>query len=178
MLPSNVSCIWLLLTYILPIIIWTTLWPQNISYWPKMNILSAYFTILMLNCLENTLNLQFHSYGTAVKFLTWFIFKITWFYLIPSPTLLESDSILGWNTIKLLTCMQNRSIHLVPVLITFIHCICQFHQSCGINAREWASCTSVRHTGSFDCLMTSLLLITMGNGRGDSARWQSCKVPN
>ena len=42
----------------------------------------------------------------------------------------------------------------------------------------WASCTSARHVGSFDCLMTSLILITMDNGRGHCAYWQSCKVPN
>ena len=40
------------------------------------------------------------------------------------------------------------------------------------------SCTSARHAGSFDCLMTSLILITMDNGRGHCAWWQSCKVPN
>ena len=48
----------------------TTWWPQNISFWPKINIPSLYFTILMLNYLENTLKLQFDSYVTAVKFLT------------------------------------------------------------------------------------------------------------
>ena len=48
----------------------TTWWPQNISFWPKINIPSSYFTILMLNCLENTLKLQFDSYVTAVRFLT------------------------------------------------------------------------------------------------------------
>ena len=51
----------------------------------------------------------------------------------------------------------------------FIHYICQFHQCCGINAREcfpWASCTSAKHAGRLDCLMTSLILITMYNGRG------------
>ena len=42
----------------------------------------------------------------------------------------------------------------------------------------WASCTSARHAGSFDCLMTSLILITMDNGRGHCAYWQSYKVPN
>ena len=30
----------------------------------------------------------------------------------------------------------------------------------------------------FDCLMTSLILITMDNGRGHCAYLQSCKVPN
>ena len=48
----------------------TTLWRQNISFWPKISIPSSYFTILMLNCLESTLKLQFDSYVTAVKFLT------------------------------------------------------------------------------------------------------------
>ena len=41
-----------------------------------------------------------------------------------------------------------------------------------------ASCTSARHAGSFDCLMASLILITMDNGRGHCAWWQSCIVPN
>ena len=48
----------------------TTLWPQNISFWPKITISSSHLIILMLNCLENTLKLQFDSYVTAVKFLT------------------------------------------------------------------------------------------------------------
>ena len=39
----------------------TTLWPQNISFWPKINIPSSYFPILMLNCLENTLKPHFDS---------------------------------------------------------------------------------------------------------------------
>ena len=43
---------------------------EYISFWPKINIPSSYFTILMLNCLENTLKLQFDSYVTPVKFLT------------------------------------------------------------------------------------------------------------
>ena len=42
----------------------------------------------------------------------------------------------------------------------------------------WASCTSARHAGSFDCLMTSLILIAMDNDRGHCAYWQSCQVPN
>ena len=43
---------------------------------------------------------------------------------------------------------------------------------------SWASCTSARHAGSFDFLMASLILITMGSGKGHCAWWQSCKVPN
>ena len=42
----------------------------------------------------------------------------------------------------------------------------------------WASCSPAWHAGSFDCLMTSLILITMDNGRGHCAYWQPCKVPN
>ena len=41
----------------------------------------------------------------------------------------------------------------------------------------WTSCTSARHAGSFDCLMTSLILITMDNSREHCACWQSRKVP-
>ena len=39
-----------------------------------------------------------------------------------------------------------------------------------------ASWTSARHAGSFDCLMGSLILITMDNGRGHCACCQSCTV--
>ena len=39
-------------------------------------------------------------------------------------------------------------------------------------------CTSARHAERFDCLMNSLILITMDNGRGHCAWWQFCKVPN
>ena len=42
---------------------------ENIIF-PKINIPSSYFTILMLNYLKNTLKLQFDSCVTAVKFLT------------------------------------------------------------------------------------------------------------
>ena len=74
--PSSVT--WLATKY-LKTVSWknhtekiTTLWPQNTctSFWPKINIPSSYFTIFMLNCLENTLKLLFDSYVTAVKFLT------------------------------------------------------------------------------------------------------------
>ena len=77
--PGSVT--WLATKY-LKIISWrnpteklTTLWPQNISLWPKINIPSSYFAILMLNCLKNTLKLQFDSYVTGVKFLTLSISK-------------------------------------------------------------------------------------------------------
>ena len=65
----------------------TTAWPQNISFWPKIYISSSYFTISMLNCSENTLKLPFDSYVTAVKFLTYLIFKTS---LDLIPTLVES----------------------------------------------------------------------------------------
>ena len=48
----------------------TSLWLQNIPLVPKVNTPSSYFTILMLNCLENTLKLQLDSNVSAVKFLT------------------------------------------------------------------------------------------------------------
>ena len=64
----------------------------------------------------------------------------------------------------------------LPIDKDFIHFDCHFHQA--VRVFWWASCTSARHAGSFDCLMTSLILITMDNGRGHCAYWQSCKVPN
>ena len=108
----------------------TALWQQNISFWPKINIPSSYFTILILNCLENTL--KFDSYVTAVKFLTKSIFKPTWFDLI--PTLLEwisLDSRLKYSKTTHRYSKENLSIH--KVLDTDL---IQFHQSCGINAKE------------------------------------------
>ena len=44
----------------------------------------------------------------------------------------------------------------------------------GLQNRWWSSLQYHR----FDCLMTSLILITMDNGRGHCALWQSCKVIN
>ena len=85
---------------------------------------------------------------------------------------------------KLLTGML--SIHLVLVLITshwyrfypfyLSISLVLLHKCQGVFSR--ASCTSARHAGSFDCLMTNLILITMDNVRGHCAWWQSCKVPN
>ena len=62
----------------------------------------------------------------------------------------------------------------LPIDTDSIHSICHFHQA----VIWWASCTSARHAGNIDCLMISLILITMDNGRGHCAYWQSCKVPN
>ena len=45
-------------------------WKNNYIVFTEYNIPSSYFTILMLNCLENTPKLQFDSYVTAVKLLT------------------------------------------------------------------------------------------------------------
>ena len=152
----------------------TTLWPQNISFWPKINIPSSYFTILMLNCLENTLKLKFDS----CQILDLINFKTTWLDL---PTLLESVWILGWNTVKLLTGML-KSLHSLGSCAENFPLIQISSILSVIFTRPWlmfwwASCTSARHAGSFDCLMTSLILITMDNGRGHCAYWQSCKVP-
>ena len=101
-------------------------------------------------------------------------------------TLLESVKILGWNTVKLLTGMQ-KTLHSLSSCTENFPLI-QNSSTLSINFTSlwhkcqrmfwWASCTSARHAGSFDCLMTSLILITMDNGRGHCAYWQSCKVPN
>ena len=42
---------------------------------------------------------------------------------------------------------------------------------------SWASCTSAKHAGSFDCLMTSLILIKMDNDRGTVYGASPAKLP-
>ena len=119
----------------------TTFWPQNISFWPKINIPSSYFTILMLNCLENTLKLQFDSYVTAVKFLTKLIFKTTWLDIIPT-LLLESVLILCWSTVKLLTGMQ-KTLHSLSSCAENFPLI-QISSILSVNfTRLWHKCQSV-----------------------------------
>ena len=163
----------------------TTWWPQNISFWPKINIPSSYFTILMLNCLEKYSQTPVRQLCDSCQIFDLIYFKTTSIWL-DLPTLLESVWILSWNTVKLLTGML-KSLHslgscaenflliqissILSVIFTRLWLKCQ-------RMFWWASCTSARHAGSFDCLMTSLILITMDNGRGHCAYWQSCKVLN
>ena len=104
---------------------WTTLQPQNISFWPKINIPSSYFTILILICLENTLKFLFDSCVTYVKFKTNWLDQIT--------TLLESsvDSRLKYSKIThryAKNCPFTWFLYLkLPIDTDFIHFICQFH---------------------------------------------------
>ena len=160
----------------------TTLWHQNIIL-AKNQHSSFIFNYFDVNCLENTLKLLFDSYVTAIKFLTWLVFK-TWLDLI--PILLESVKILGWNTVKLLTGMQT-TIHSLasctenfPLIqissilsVTFTNLWHRYQI-----VFQWTNCSSASYAGSSDCLMTSLILMTMDNSRGHCAYWQSCKVPN
>ena len=67
----------------------------------------------------------------------------------------------------------------LPIDTYFIQFICQFHQFCGIIARECTCrCTSASYPGRFDCLMSSLILIAIDNARGLCTWWQFCNVPN
>ena len=67
----------------------------------------------------------------------------------------------------------------LPIDTDFIHFICLFREFCGINATVFSSsCTSARYAGGFDCLMSSLIMITMEDGRGHCVWRHSCKVPN
>ena len=110
----------------------TTLRPQNISFWPKINIPSSYFTILILNCMENNLKLQFDSYVTAVKFLTLLIFKTTW-RLNPNTAGTSLDSRLKYSKITHRYAKDSPFTWFLywklPFDTDFIHFICQFHQS-------------------------------------------------
>ena len=108
----------------------TTLWPQNISFWPKINIPSSYFTILMVNCLENTLKLQFDSYVTAVKLIN-FKNNLTW----PNSNTagIRLDSKLKYSKITHRYAKDSPFTWFLywklPIDIDFIHFICQFHQT-------------------------------------------------
>ena len=112
----------------------TTWWPQNISFWPKINISSSYFTILMLNCLGNTLKL---SSLTAMWQLS-----DSW------PNQFQNNLNLNWpsNTagISLDSRLEYSKIThryakvspftwflswKLPIDTDFIHFICHFHQA-------------------------------------------------
>ena len=116
----------------------TTLWPQNISFWPKIKIRSSYFTILMLNCLQNTLKLQYDSYVTAVKFLTKSISKqpdLTFQHCWNSL-----DSRLEYNKITHRYAKVSPFTWFLcwklPIDTDFIHFICHLSPGCDLNARE------------------------------------------
>ena len=133
----------------------TTLGAQNVKIWPKINFWFSYFNIFMPNCRKKTFKLKFDSRLTAVKFLTWLNFQNNQTSNIPE---ISPDSVLNYSKITHRYAKNSPFTWLLywklPIDTDFIHFICQFHQSCGINAREfsWASCTSARHAGSFDCL--------------------------
>ena len=95
----------------------TTPGPQNISFWPKINIKSSSFTILMLNCLETTHKRKFDSYVSAMKFLTYLIFKTTW-RPNSNTTEISLDSGMKYSKISHIYA-KNMSIHLALVLKTF-----------------------------------------------------------
>ena len=111
----------------------TTWWPQNISFWPKINIPSSYFTILMLNCLENTLKLQFDSYVTVSdsrpnQFQN--NLNLTW----PSNTAgISLDSRLEYSKITHRYAKVSPFTWFLcwklPIDTDFIHFICHFHQA-------------------------------------------------
>ena len=111
----------------------TTWWPQNISFWPKINIPSSYFTILMLNCLkilsissltamwqlsdswpnqfQNNLNLTWPSNTAGISLDSRLEYsKITHRYAKVSPF----TWFLCWK---------------LPIDTDFIHFICHFHQA-------------------------------------------------
>ena len=91
----------------------------------------------MLNCIENTLKLLFDNYLTAAKLLN-FQNNLTWPNSITAG--ISLDSRLKYSKIthryaknSPFTCFLYWKL---PTDTDFIHFICQFHQSWGINARE------------------------------------------
>ena len=121
----------------------TTLWPQNISIWPKINIPSWYFTISMLNCLANTLNHLFDRYVTAVKCFDLTDFHnnlMTWPNSNTAGICIDSRlkcSIITHRYAKKKPSSFTWFLHWkLPIDRDFSHLICQLNQPCGINARN------------------------------------------
>ena len=108
----------------------TTLWPQNISFWLKINIPSSYFTILMLNCLENTLKNPVWQLCDSCQILDLINFKTTW----PSNTVgISLDSRLEHSKITHRYAKVSPFTWFLcwklPIDTDFIHFICHFHQA-------------------------------------------------
>ena len=151
----------------------------------KINIPSSYFTISMLNCLEDTPKLQFDSYVmSSCQILDLINFQNNLPWPNSNTAGISLDSRLIYSKIahryskdspSLASCAENFPLiqisSILSVNFTSLWHKCQ-------RVFWWASCTSARHAESFDCLTTSLILITMDNGRGHCAYRQSCKVIN
>ena len=93
----------------------------------------------MLNCLENTLKHLFDSYVTAVKSFTWSIFKTTWPYSNTAGISLDSRLKCSKITHRYAKKPSPFTWFLywkLPTDTDFTDFFCQFHQSCGISARE------------------------------------------
>ena len=141
----------------------TTLWPQITSFWPKINIPSSYFTILMLNCVENTLKLLFDKLCDSCQILDLNNFQNNFTWPNSNTAGISLDSRLKYSKITHM-CTKKLSIHLVlvmktshwyrfhPFYLSISPVLCHKCQ----RMFSWASCTSARHAGSFECLMTSL----------------------
>ena len=111
----------------------TTWWPQNISFWPKINITTSYFTIWMLNCLENTLKLSLTAmWQLSDSWPNQFQnnLNLTW----PSNTAgISLDSRLEYSKITHRYAKVSPFTWFfcwkLPIDTDFIHCICHFHQA-------------------------------------------------
>ena len=112
----------------------TTLWPQNISLWPKINIPSSYFTILMLNCLENLSNSSLTAmWQLSISWPNQFQNNLTW----PSNTAgISLDSRLEYNKITHRYAEVSPFTWFLcwkfPIDTDFIHFICHFHQAVSV----------------------------------------------
>ena len=108
----------------------TTLWPRNTSFWPKINIPSSYFIILMLNCLGKYSQTPIWQLCDTCQILDLINFQNN---LI--STLLESglDSSLKCSKITHRYAKDSPLTRFfywkLPIDTVFIHFICQFHQS-------------------------------------------------
>ena len=118
----------------------TTLWSQNISFGPKINVQSSYFTILMPNCLENTFKLQFLQICDSCQILDLINFQNNLTWLDSNIAGISLYSRLKYSQMSHRYAKNSQFIWFLywkrPIDIDFIHFICQLHQFCGINDRD------------------------------------------
>ena len=109
----------------------TTWWPQNISFWPKINIPSSYFTILMLNCLQILSNSSLTAmWQLSDSWRNQFQNNLTW----PSNTAgISLDLRLEYSKITHRYAKVSPFTWFLfwklPIDTDFIHIICHFQQA-------------------------------------------------
>ena len=118
-----------------------TLWPQNISFWPKINIPSSYFRYFnakLLGKYSQTLLWQLCNSCQIIDLIN-FQNNLTWLNSNTAGISLDSTR-LKYSKITHMYAKDSPFTWFLywklPIDTDFIHFICQFHQSVELNARK------------------------------------------